>query len=327
MRNFGFILFFFAVFVAKAQVLVPTAESAFEPQHNFNPSFIKARNIKKITFEIIDKKDYEVAVDKNLVEIYEFNTEGLLSRYYYTTIVKAFERQVVTKNRRGNTQVRSYNDYVYDTVSTSYFYSGGNLVLKRYHDGLNYYESRYYRYDSLNQLTKELRYRETNNSADRSVFILGNQVLLSEDSFQYRRFSSGQVKCVLLNNENRPYKEKITNYDSLGRKKNENEIYTSAAWIMQVHQYEYRGDKIISAQFEGNANNRIVLKNTYEYDDRDELYSEKQFKNDLLVKEISYVTDRNDSLLSSIVIRDPVNKTMRIVKLRYDNGAVSKSGG
>ncbi|MES2679150.1 MAG: hypothetical protein V4635_04660 [Bacteroidota bacterium] len=306
-------------------MLIPTPETAFEPQHNFNPSTIKTKNIKKITFEIIDKKDYEVAVDKNLIEIYEFNTDGLLSRYYYTTIIKTFERQVVSKSRKGRTQIKTFNDYVYDTVSTSYFYSGNNLILKRYHDGMNYYESRYYRYDSLNQLTKEMRYKETNNSPDRSVFILGNQVLLSEDSFQYKKFSSGQVKCVLLNNENRPYKDKITNFDSLGRKINVNEIYTAAAWIMQENKYEYAGKKFVSAQFEGNANNKVILRNVYEYDDKDELYAEKQFKNETLVKEISYVTDKNDSLLNSIIIRDPANKTIRIVRLRYDTGAVSKS--
>jgi hypothetical protein len=304
---------------------MPTPETAFEPQHNFNPEIIKAKNIKKITFEIIDKKDYEVAVDKNLIEIYEFNADGLLSRYYFTSIVKTFERQVVSKNRNGRSLVKTFNDYVYDTVSTSYFYSGNNLILKRYHDGMNYYESRYYRYDSLNQLTKELRYKETNNSPDRSVFILGNQVLLSEDSFQYKKFSSGQLKCTLLNNENRSYKEKITNFDSLGRKINVNEIYTSAAWIMQENKYEYAGKKFVAAQFEGNANNKVILRNTYEYDEKDELYSEKQFKNETLVKEISYVTDKNDSLLNSIIIRDPVNKTIRIVRLRYDTGAVSKS--
>jgi hypothetical protein len=309
------------------QVILPTPETAFEPQHHFNPNLIKAKNIKKITFDILDKKDYEVAIDKNLMETYEFNSDGLLSRYYYTIIVKTMERRVTTRNRRGIVVVESFNDYEYDTVSTTYFYSGKNLILKRYHDGLSYYESRYYRYDSLNQLTKELRYKETNNSNNKNVFILGNQVLLSEDSFQYQRFSSGQIKCILLNNENRPYKEQISNFDSLGRKKSVYENYTSAAWIMQQHQYEYQNNKFVMARFEGNANNKVILRNSYEYDEKNELYSEKQYKNEVLVREISYVTSKNDSLLNSLIIRDPINKTIRIVKLRYDTGAMSKVGG
>lgn len=57
-----------------------------------------------------------------------------------------------------------------------------------------------------------------------------------------------------------------------------------------------------------------------------ELYSEKQYKNDLLLREISYVTNKADSLLNSIVIRDPNNKSIRIVKLKYDFGMIGKSG-
>ncbi len=305
-----------------AQVLLPTPKTAFEPQHNFNPAFIKAKSIKKINLEILDKKDFEVAVDKSLTEIYEFNVDGNLTRYYYTSIMRAQDRLV--KSGKGKTSYTSVTEYVYDTISTSYFYAGNNVILKRYHDGLGYYESRYYRYDKDGNLTKELRYKETNNSLDRSVFILGNQVLLSEDSFQYRKYKSGQIKCVFLNNENRPYKERITNIDSLGREKTVNENYTAASWIMQEAKFEYAGKHLIMAQFTGNANNTVQIKNTYEYDAMNELYSEKQYKNEVLLKEISYVTNKADSLLSSMVVRDPINKSLRIIKLRYDQGLLSK---
>jgi hypothetical protein len=303
-------VFLFFVLITKAQVILPTTETAFERQHNFNPDFIKAKGIKRINLEIIDKKDFEVAVDKNLLETYEFNSDGYLTRYYYTSIVRTVEREITLKGLRGRNVTRTITDYVYDTISTSYFYAGRNLMLRRHHDGLNYYESRYYRYDSLNRLTKEMRFKETNNSLDKSVFILGHQLLLSEDSFQYQKYSSGQVKCTFLNNENRPYKQQITNVDSLGRKININENYTAAGWIMQ------------STKF--NSNNKLVLKNTYEFDEQQELYSEKQYKNDVLLKEISYVTDKTDSLLNSIIVRDSLNKSLRIIKLKYDTGQVSK---
>ena len=141
-----------------AQVLLPTTETAFEKQHSFNPEVIKTKNIRKITFEIVDKKDFETVVDKNLIETYEFDTNGLITRYYYTTIVKTVERQITTgpvyKGRKKISNGSSYfiNDYVYDTISTSYFYQNNLLKLKRYHDGANYYESRYYRYNTNNLL-------------------------------------------------------------------------------------------------------------------------------------------------------------------------------
>lgn len=324
MRNIGLIVFVLLAFFVKAQVVLPTAETAFEPAHNFNPAIIKERGIKKIVFEILDKKDFEVAVDRSLTETYEFNEEGKISRFYYTVIARAIEKHVTHLNRKGREVVSSSTDYVYDTVSTGYFYQKGQLVLKRYHDGLNYYESRYYHYDSLGNVTKELRYRETNVSPDKSYFVLGNQVLLSEDSFQYKKFSSGQLKCTFLNNENRPYKERITNFDAHGRKISVSENYTSAGWIMQEQKFEYDGNRMISARFEGNANNTVVLKNTYEYDENKELYSEKQYRNDVMEKELSYVTNKADGLLNSIVIRDPINKTIRIIRLKYDKSQISK---
>jgi hypothetical protein len=319
---------FFLTFISGAQILQCTPETAFEVQHNFNSNLIKQKNIKKITFDIIDKKDFEVPVDKNLVETYEFNDFGKLTRFYYTNIVKTIEKQTVVnvKRRRGYAQqVQTYNEYIYDTVSTSFFYNKENLILKRYHDGALFYESRYYRYDSLNNLTKELRFRETNNSKDKSVFILGGQLLLSEDSFQYQKYSTGQLKCILLNNEHRPYKEQSINFDSLGRKKSVYEHYTAAAWIMQEMKYEYSKDRMTMAQFKGNANNEILLKITYEYDENNELLTEKHYKNDVLMKELSYITDPVNKLLKSLVIRDHIKKTIRIIKLRYDFASVSKT--
>lgn len=302
-------------------MLLPTPETAFNAQqHNFNPEVIKTRGIKKIVFEIVDKKDFEEVVDRNLTETYEFNENGLLSRYYYTTIAKTLVKERI---RRG--VLETYNEYVYDTISTTYFYSGNKLILKRYHDGANYYESRYYRYDTLGNLTKELRYKETNNSADKSIFILGNQVLLSEDSCQWIVYGAKQRKCILLNNENRPYKENIMNFDSAGRKTSVYENYVSASWIKQESKFEYSAKHLISAQFKGNANNTVILKNVYEYDEQNELYGEKQYRNEVLIKEISYVTIKDTNLLNSFVVRDPINKTMRIVKLKYDFGMLSKT--
>lgn len=314
-------------------MLLPTPETAFEKQHSFNPTVIKNNNIKRITYDILDKKDFEVAIDKSLIESYDFDTNGKVSRYFYTTIIKSIEKEISTppvyrKRRRiSNGGTRIENVYIYDTVSTSYFYTNNNLILKRYCDGFNYYESRYYRYDTASNLTKELRFKETNNSKDKSVFILGNQVLLSEDSFQYHKYFSGQIKCTYLNNENRPYKDVVTNFDSLGRKKEIFENYTVASWIMQEQKFEYNGNRLSVAHFRGNANNTIDLKITYEYDEKNkELYTEKHYKNDVLIKEISYITDSGNGLLNSFIIRDPNAKTMRIVKLKYDFGSVSKTG-
>lgn len=319
------ILFFFPVLLS-AQVLLPTYQTAFELEHHFNAALIKQKGIRKITYEIMDKKDFEVAVNKNLVETYEFNNEGQVSRYYYTNVVKTIEKHVPVYSKRGTSYTIAY-EYVYDTVSTSFFYNpAGQLILRRFHDGAHYYESRYYRYNSEGLLTRETRYKETNNSPSKNVFMLGNQVLLSEDSFQYQKSGRFNLKCVFVNNENRPYKERITRSDSSGKVIAMNETYVAATWIRQEHTYAYKNNRMVMARFEGNANNNIVLKHDYEYDEHNDLYSEKQYRNEVLLKEISYVTEKDSGLLNSIIIRDPSNKTMRIIRLRYDYGMIGQAG-
>ena len=326
MNRIFFILctFIFPLFAA-AQVLLPTAETAFEPQHNFNRAFIKSKGIKRITVDIIDKKDFQVAEDKSLSEVYEFDPEGRLIRHYYTNISRSIEREITTVGKKGRKHTRTIREYRYDTVSTTSFYAGDRLVLKRYHDGLNYYESRYFRYDSSGNLTREQRYRETNNSPDRTLFMLGNQVLLSEDSFQYVRYGSRQLKSIALNSENRPYKQRITNFDSTGLKTGISDQYTAASWITQEQTFTYAEGRLATARFSGNSGSKVLLMNIYEYDANKELYGEKCYKNDVLIKEVSYVSDTLNKLLNSFVIRDPVNRTMRIIKLRYDFGLIGKT--
>jgi hypothetical protein len=314
-----FVLFLY--FITNGQTLKPTPQSAFEPLLDFNTPFIKQQKIKTITFDIIDKKDFEAPVDRNLMHYYEFDSTGLLKRFYYTNIIKTIEKeyhsQPVYRKRRliSNGSVYFKNEYVYDTISTVYMYRNNDLILKRYNDG-SYYESRYYSYDAKHRVTKERRLKETNLSSDKVNFILGTQVVISEDSFQYLDITPRQYKQICLNSENRPYKEIIFNTDSAGNVISKNESYT-VTWIIQNTTYTYDKNQLSSVTFKGNANGDVVLKTTYERDNQNCIYTEKQYKNDVELKEISYVTERTNQRLNSFIIRDPIKKNMRIVKLLY----------
>ena len=94
-----------------SQTLIPTAENAFENQLPFNTEFIKSQKIKSITFDIIDKKDLQVAEDKGLLTYYEFNTNGLLTRFYNTSIVKVIQKEYHSEPvyRRGRKVSNGYS--------------------------------------------------------------------------------------------------------------------------------------------------------------------------------------------------------------------------
>jgi len=323
-KSLQFILSFiiFNISVSTAQTLIPLAESAFENQLPFNTEYIKTHNIKSITFDILDKKDLQVAEDKGLLNYYEFNDDGLLKRFYYTSIAKIIQKEyhsgVVYRHRKKISNGYSYtkNEYVFDTISTSYFYNDAHLVkLKRYNDG-DFYESYYYDYFPDGKVESEKRFKETNIAGTKTEFKLGAQYVISEESYLYKIVSPHQCKKICLNNEGRTYKEIIYNINDAKQLLNYNEQYT-VTWIMQESNYTYNAKgQLTSAIYKSNSNGDLEQKRTYEYDSNDCLLTEKQYKNGVLEKEVSYVTDASKKL-TSYIIRDDANKNMRIVKLYY----------
>lgn len=305
-----------------SQTLIPTAETAFESQLPFNTEYIKSQKIKSITFDIIDKKDLQVAEDKGLLTYYEFNTNGFLTRFYNTSIIKVIQKEYHSEPtyRRGrkisNGHSYTKNEYVYDTVSTNYFYTDNNLLkLKRYNDG-SYYESNYYDYSAEGKVEKEKRCKETNVSENKTEFKLGGQFVISEETFKYLSTGKNQYKKTCMNDEGRPYKEIIYTLNNANKPVSINEQYT-VAWITQNSSFEYNTKgQLTKASYKSNSNGDLEQVRTYEYDANDCLLTEKQFKNGQLLKEISYVTDAAKKV-NSYIIRDSNNKSLRIVKLMY----------
>lgn len=322
-----YVLLLFSVGILKAQFFIPLPQNAFSKEFAFYQKSIRDNQIKRITFEILDKKDFEIPVNKNLTEFYEFNPEGKVTKYYYTDVIKVIEKQIQMPAlyKRGRVVRRAYTDvfnqYVLDTIGTVFFYDiSGHLLMSRYHDGSGYYEARYYAYDSLGYLLKENRYRETNQNLNKSLFVLGNQVLISTDSMNWIHYSEKQSKAIYFNNENRPYKELIQiSKDSLIREISEN--YVSASWIRQVKTFEYNDRRqMVKAVFKTNANTNadLEIRYEYEYDEHGWLLNVRNYKNNQLLTETGYVNYYKANLVNSIVIRDFPNKSIRIIKLKYE---------
>ena len=317
------ILFIITISSGKAQVFHPPIQHIADNIPDFNFAEIKSRKIKSIVFDMVDKKDFQVADDRDLSRHYEFDSLGRLTRCYYTVIKriiqKEFQTAPVYKRKRlvyaGNAYYK--NVYEFDTLSCTFFYNEkSNLSCKRYNDG-NVYNSTYYWYDSLNRVTRVLFCRETNSSQDKSVFVLGQQQKQFEEKYKYAYTSELQYKKLCLNDEDRVFKEIVVSFNKNKQPKQYNESFI-ATWINQVTDFTYNDkNKLIEKKYTSNAATPVEIKDTFEYDKNDFLDMEKHYKNGLMISETGYVNDVATGLPTSYVTRDPINKTMQIVRLLY----------
>lgn len=272
---------------------------------------------------MVDKKDFQVAEDKDLSRHYEFDSMGRLTRCYYTVIKRIIQKEFHTapvyKKRRMISPGSSYTKSVYefDTLSCMFVYDEKNLMCcKRFNDG-NVYNSTYYWYDSLGRVTRILYCRETNTSPDKSVFVLGMQQKQFEEKYKYAYTSATQYKKLCLNDEDRVFKEVIVNFNADKQPKEFNETFV-ATWINQVTAFTYNEqNKLIEKKYTSNAGTPLEVKDVFEYDKNGSLDMEKHYKNGVLISETGYVNDVASGLPTSYVTRDPINKSMQIVRLVY----------
>ena len=295
----------------------------FDKYPTFNSTHIKENKIKGITFEIIDKKDFQVAVDNGLIQQFDFDKEGRLIRYYYTeinkTLVKQFQKPPVYRKKKKISEGGTYfkNEIIFDTISYIFFYNEKNKVkLKRYNNK-DWYESTYYDYDNDGNLTRELRCKETNVSGDPSVFQLGIQTIISEEKFIYEKTGSLQVKKKSLNDEGRVFKEAILNFTENGKISTIDENFT-ATWISQQTVFKYNEkNQLIEKKYSSDTNGSMSTTDIFEYDAKGNILTEYQYKNGVLVNELSYLFNEENQNVKSFLIRDHLSKSIRITKVEY----------
>lgn len=312
----------FLSYLLPAQVLAPSLQTNPNDIPNFNFAEIKKLKIKTIVFDLVDKKDFQIAEDKDLSRHYEFDTEGRLVRSYYTVISRIIQKEVhdapVYRKRKlvSAGGISFKNVYEFDTLSGTFLYDAkGNLNCKRLRDG-NFYSTTYYWYDSINRPSRVLSCKETNASTDRSVFVLGTQQVLFDERYKYINSLPTQYKKLCLNDENRVYKEIITDLNKNNQVTQLNESFITT-WINQRTNFVYNEkNQVTEKKYSSNAGTAIELKETYEYKN-DLLDTEKHYKNNVLLSETGYVYDPGTNVLNSYVTRDPLSKSLQIVKLIY----------
>ena len=262
---------------------------------NFNPEIIKQNKIRNIVLDIVDKPDGSVIIDKDATQGYEFDTNGNLTRYFYTILNKTQTSEVnVPAIKKHGHIIRqagtiTNTQYINDTIFINIFYDDQNrIIAKRLQTG-DYYDAYYFEYNPQGQLKKELHCRETNISESKNEFKLGVQKILSSETFEYTTLAPAQIKKSCLNDEGREYKKAIINYDTKGNKLSENYEFI-VSWMRQENAFLYdENGRLKEQQFKSNESAEIKTKSTFEYDKNGVLISEKKFKNELPTFEINYL--------------------------------------
>lgn len=305
------ILILLRTFVCDAQLFSFEPEVLFEQFPVFNSSYIQQQRIRRIIFDIIDKKDWQEAEDKDITEVYEFNTDGKLKRKYFTSIKKIIQYE--THNKKHKTVITK-ELYEYDTTATEYHYQN-NLLIERNIYPNNYTEATYYKYCG-NWVCKEEKYIETFKTISTGNKILDKLFLKAYDSIAVFDYGN-QIKHVFYNNEKLPYKEKFIYF-------NENKKIVEITEQLMVangkirKQFLYNSSGLLEKSI---MNIDYGYPETYSidflYDDKNQVTAEKHFKNNHELKEYQYIYSENN-WLKSILIRNFDNKDIRIIKLKFE---------
>ena len=207
-----------------------------------------------------------------------------------------------------------------DVTGSDHFFLNAivhQLIGKRFREG-DFYDTWYYEYDSLWNITKETHCRETSTSLVPWEFTLGVQNILSQETFAYTLLSPSQVKKKCFNDENKAYKETIINLDSRGAKLDESTSFI-VGWVRQQIFYKYDDNlyltekKTVLSDLEEKSE-----KYTYEYDEKGNTLYDRYFKNEEQQNQTDYLYDEQKKFLRSKLTRHPAEKLITIVKFSYE---------
>jgi hypothetical protein len=314
-------LFLFAIH-CEAQLINTKPVDIFLGPVNFNSEIAKKNKIRTLTIVSVDKPDGEIIIDKGSTQGFEFNTEGFVTRYYYTVLNNVVKEEIVLPpvKRHGKmikpATTRLINKYINDTIFTNVYYDARNrVVAKRARNG-DYYDAWYYEYNDRAKIEKEMHCKETNLSENKNDFKLGVQTVLSTETFLYEKLTPVQEKKRCMNDEGREYKKGIIEYDEKGNVLSE--VYDFiVSWMHQENDYEYDNAGNVRRKIMiSNVSGELKQESTFEYDAAGLLLSEKKLKDKEVLNEISYLFD-DARLVKSHVDRDFKNASIGIVKYAY----------
>lgn len=299
----------------------PADYYSFEPV--FKQSYIVSHHIKAIKASLVYKRDNQQIEDKGLSKSWEYDSTGLLRRYYATSVRGFTTREIIhPSQRRGRRISPAYTSqeqiFNYDTSFVYFHYnSQKQIIIRRARDG-DYYNSVYYEYDAAGNIKRQSVFRETNANGNSSVFRLGVQTLLSAEEFRYEKNNPHQLRRRHFNDEGKEYRQTVYNFDTQGRLQEESSSFT-VSWMRASLKlvYDING-RLTKKVYTSNENGEETSSSDYTYTAGNLVDVERRYKGEVLNFELNYIYDRQNSMLLSHFVREHLNKAILIARYEYD---------
>lgn len=322
LKNAVFVLLFFlSPLIASAQLFLPIDDDPFGVPVRFNADSIRKHKILSITANIQYKPDDHKIEDKGLKEYYEFDSVGRLS-FYWRNRVKSYGEETIEHEavyRKGKRIRAAWTEtkyvYRYDTVFVYYYYDNLQRLTCRRQCQEDFYHTWYYIYNEDGSVARQTHCRETNVGQGHSSFRLGVQTIISQEDFDYKRFSPTQIKQLCLNDEGKPYKETMMLFDKQGRPVDFREAYT-AGGIRIVSSWEYDSIGRTSAiTYTSNAGGDFTEKTYYRYDSLGRITAVQRYEDGKLKDDFTYLYREREPVAYAYINRRHLEAGIDIVKM------------
>ncbi len=286
------------------------------PDHDiiFTPSYIKQFNLKSVVLDLLDKRDNEMLKDYQKKKRMAYDSLGNCKSVLYT-FPSIYGNIFTTAKVKDGKVLKREQALAFDSIMQYYYYNPQRQFIKTVQgNGLQFYNY-FYSYDNEGHLTAAKKIYEVCKVFYEGACEPEHQKLLFEESYTTVKFGLTQSKTTVYNDEKRPFKEIIRNYNESGLIISEEERFLlSPFYTKYVWQYNSKGELLTKSYFKEEKEQWKML---FSYEENGRLYTEKIYKAGMYTNELMYVYESATGVLGSYINRDVVNKSMQIVKCSY----------
>ncbi|MBX7095672.1 MAG: hypothetical protein K1X56_13205 [Flavobacteriales bacterium] len=297
MKRGAFIFFLFLSLFSRAQIIENGEGNAFTDENFFRREFIRTNKVKIIRGSVSTKREGEAMQERDQFFHYEFDQKGRL-----VIMMSTFA---------------SYSSNKDTTIIYFIYDDKDRLLTKRRNDNNGFY-SYNYEYDSLGRIIKETYCREENCGHDRYHFKLGQQFVISSETFTYHQFVKNQKVRKYYNNYDKEYQECFSYYDDLGYHIEDVFRLTLSGKESKI-KFEYDEKGRVSKKSDISyvfGYNEII--DTYTYDTFGNLYEQAIFHNGKQKTLRSLIYEKNTLLMSAQVMKDFETGLIYVFKYSYE---------